>query len=159
VCKKRHRDVFFAHHGPGPYVCVFCDAEVQAWWDSGLEDDRHKDALIIHHRNGDHDDNTPGNLTPSHYGCHTKHHKLLNPLVPKGSKLSDAHRLAIIEGGRKWRSLQTDEERVAHKIAARHGLRGVDKTPATCDCGAGPFRGPQGLAIHQARGKCLSIAL
>src|SRR5690606_18225495 len=108
----------------------------------------------IRHVNEDHDDNRPENLRPAHYGCHSRHHKLLNPLVAKGSRLPDEWRERIAKASRTRIDEMTEEERVGWLSKVLAGMERVDKTPTSCRCGAGPFKGQQGLNIHRARGAC-----
>ena len=60
TCK--HRDVFFAHNGPGPFACSYCSEEVTL------------DDTLVHHNDGNYTNNDLANLAPMHFGCHTKHH-------------------------------------------------------------------------------------
>jgi hypothetical protein len=63
--------VFFAHNGPGPFVCRICGEEVFAGWDSKLPP-MHPKGLCIHHIDGDRSNNVPENLEAMHIGCHSR---------------------------------------------------------------------------------------
>lgn len=53
--------VFLQTFGGGPFDCHFCH-ERMPW----LE--------VVHHRDGDHENNDPSNLAPAHGSCHSSHH-------------------------------------------------------------------------------------
>lgn len=86
-----HRQVFLDTHPGSPWHCYFCGDEV--------------DELHVHHRDGDHDNNTTDNLVATHGDCHAHHHrtgleKFTRP--PKASALRiAAGSLDDIEGLRK----------------------------------------------------------
>ena len=56
--QTRHRDVFFATYGLGPWDCWLCKRPVEY---SGLD---------VHHVDGNPQNNEPANLVPMHRGCH-----------------------------------------------------------------------------------------
>lgn len=60
--KYIYREVFFAHNGPGPYVCFDCGQEVTF------------DEVLVHHKDHDDTNDDPCNLVAAHDGCHTSHH-------------------------------------------------------------------------------------
>lgn len=60
--KGNYLQVFFAFNGPGPWDCEFCDEPVRL---TGLN---------VHHRDHDHSNNDPDNLTASHRRCHQVYH-------------------------------------------------------------------------------------
>jgi 5-methylcytosine-specific restriction endonuclease McrA len=60
--RTKHREVFFAHNGPGPYPCHFCGKPVSF------------DEVLVHHHDDDHANNEPANLKASHHSCHSGHH-------------------------------------------------------------------------------------
>lgn len=61
--RSRYREIFFAHAGPGPYVCHFeCGRDLEF------------SEVIVHHADGDHTNNAVKNLTPAHRSCHNGHH-------------------------------------------------------------------------------------
>lgn len=61
--EPKHRAIFFAYYGEGPFVCHHCETEVT------------RDVVIIHHLDHNHGNNDPENLSPMHHPCHTAHHK------------------------------------------------------------------------------------
>jgi len=58
-----YREIFFGVNGLGPFLCCFCGEDVTA------------DEVLVHHANGDRQDNRPDNLKPAHRSCHTSYHK------------------------------------------------------------------------------------
>lgn len=60
-----YRERFFAHNGPGPYACVFCDRDVVM------------DEVQVHHVDHDRKNNVVTNLAPCHVRCHTSYHQRL----------------------------------------------------------------------------------
>lgn len=66
----RYITLFYAHSGPGPYPCFFCGDSVLGWW----EDMNRKTRLVVHHQDGNHDNDDPENLVASHAGCHARYH-------------------------------------------------------------------------------------
>jgi len=63
---QHHRVIFFAHNGPGPYSCFFCEDEVTI------------DKVLIHHKDHNHDNDEAANLKAAHRACHTRYHALLD---------------------------------------------------------------------------------
>lgn len=152
MCKKQHKDIFYAFNGPGPYICTFCDGTVLGWWDEpDGHDGRQSHALVVHHVDHNHTNNAVENLAASHYGCHTSHHFASDPLVPKGSTLPEEWKRRVALGTTKRMAEMTVEEKQMWLERVLNGMHKVDKTPILCDCGSGPFRGEQGLKIHRAR--------
>lgn len=56
-----HRQIFLNIHPGSPWACYFCGGDVEE--------------LHVHHRDGDHDNNEPNNLTATHGDCHAHHHR------------------------------------------------------------------------------------
>lgn len=56
-----HRQIFLDTHPGSPWTCHFCGSEVEE--------------LHVHHRDGDHANNAPDNLVPTHGDCHAHHHR------------------------------------------------------------------------------------
>lgn len=88
MASRRHREVFFAHNGAGPWACHFCGEDVEF------------DAVQVHHLDEDHGNNDPSNLGASHRGCHTKHHAVwrfggCRPGVPKSPETREKIRASI----------------------------------------------------------------
>lgn len=54
--------VFFAHNGPGPYDCCFCETPVTM------------DEVVVHHDDEDRSNDDPSNLKPAHVSCHHTYH-------------------------------------------------------------------------------------
>lgn len=153
-----HRDVFFAFNGPGPYECALCHDPVCAWWDHlDRTDGRSQYCLVIHHLDHNHQNNHPENLVPIHYGCHTAHHRAMLPLVAKGSTLPRAWSDKIAQGtGRRMASM-TPDEKADWTERVRNGRLEHGRVPHVCEkCGQGPYRGKQGLSLHQKRDGCTS---
>src|ERR1039458_1891404 len=90
--RHRHREVFFAHNGRGPYKCFYCVKRV--WF---------KD-VTVHHKNENHDDNRPSNLQAAHFGCHRTWHCEQRVGIKRGPNkkrdyvFTDEHRAAIARG-------------------------------------------------------------
>lgn len=59
VARTKHREIFFAANGFGPYECYLCGEYVYF-----LE-------VEVHHANFMSSDNTPENLVAIHHSCHT----------------------------------------------------------------------------------------
>lgn len=170
--KKNYLMIFFAHYGPGPWVCEFCGELVLL------------DQLNVHHRDHDHSNNEPKNLVASHCACHASHH-----MKDTWSKSSDVRRQAagvkmsnvakirtvscpvcqrsltrgsgaarhMIKCGVtkeqwpttvKYRSREENQE-IDRLIASRR-----DRTPTMCQCGAGPFVGSSGVRAHASLSNC-----
>ena len=60
--RSKYREIFFAHNGPGPYICFFCQQNVIF------------DEVIVHHVNHNETDNRLENLKPCHRLCHNGYH-------------------------------------------------------------------------------------
>lgn len=60
--RNRYRELFFAIHGPGPYICFDCKEEVEF------------DEVHIHHLDSDHKNDAVENLAPAHDACHQRYH-------------------------------------------------------------------------------------
>lgn len=58
--QKKHRELFFAYNGVGPWPCFFCNLLVSF------------DDVVVHHRDHNHGNNEPSNLTPAHGSCHSR---------------------------------------------------------------------------------------
>jgi 5-methylcytosine-specific restriction endonuclease McrA len=58
---RHHVWVFLTAYGDGPHQCWYCDTYIY-------------DELLVHHKDGDQQNNELSNLAPMHRGCHTKHH-------------------------------------------------------------------------------------
>lgn len=76
--RTKYREVFFAHNGPGPYPCAFCESVVDF------------EGVVIHHDDHDHTNDEPGNLVPCHQDCHTRHHFKYNWTEPEFRKKMQA---------------------------------------------------------------------
>lgn len=61
-----HRLVLFGQIGYGPHLCHWCGTYIH--WAHHLR----SDALVVDHRDGDKQHNTPTNLVPSCPGCNTR---------------------------------------------------------------------------------------
>jgi hypothetical protein len=70
---KRHVRIFLEAAGAGPWLCTFCELEI----DPDLpQTDIY--GLNVHHLNEDRSDHRPANLAPSHRCCHSRHHTSKN---------------------------------------------------------------------------------
>ncbi len=165
---KQHITVFLAHSGHGPWTCAYesCGKQITRLG-------RRRDEGSIHHVNEDKHDNHPENLEIMHFGCHRKHHmighvktaetrqKLRDALrghevsAETRQKIGDANRGNTYCLGR----VVSDETRVklraVHLGVKRPNNRSAEvwsvtpRDPLMCECGAGPFKGKQGLAVHR----------
>jgi len=70
--RRLHRELFFAHNGPGPYDCFHCHTEVDF------------SSVTVHHVDDDHDNNAIENLVPMHNGCHRQYHATKRVGVKRG---------------------------------------------------------------------------
>lgn len=61
--RSQYRELFFAHNGVGPYKCSFDCGSLVLF-----------EEAVIHHKNGDHTDNSIDNLEAAHRLCHNGHH-------------------------------------------------------------------------------------
>ncbi len=61
-----------AANGPGPWSCSGCGQEVPRLGADGVTQWRLQG--IVHHHDGNHGNNAPGNLRVMHHGCHVSHH-------------------------------------------------------------------------------------
>jgi GntR family transcriptional regulator len=64
--------VWLAANGPGPWPCTFCALPVPRL--GGENRIRFSDHGIVHHHDGNHGNNDPGNLRAAHRGCHGTYH-------------------------------------------------------------------------------------
>lgn len=61
--RTRYRELFFAHNGPGPYICYFGCGEPVTFQE-----------VIVHHTDDDFTNDSITNLAPAHRVCHNGHH-------------------------------------------------------------------------------------
>lgn len=71
---KSHQ-VFLASNGEGPWPCAFCQEPVAKL--GPAERAMRSGDGIVHHHDGNHGNNEPGNLRPAHNGCHVSYHRSL----------------------------------------------------------------------------------
>lgn len=94
--------------GDGPHACWFGDVcrytniPVFRGHETGVQ---FGDAGVIHHVNGDHSDNDPSNLAPSHNACHAAFHASPGEV---SSRLGIAHTVDVCgiisyEATQQWR--------------------------------------------------------
>ncbi len=94
-----HTKAFLEFYGPPPHECCFCGLIVEKF--NGTS----KDGLAIHHIDGNHNNNAKENLAPSHFGCHTGHHRL-------GAKHSEDVRESMRNAQKKaWAESKYDNRR------------------------------------------------
>jgi hypothetical protein len=111
--RHRHREIFFAHNGPGPYKCVECKKRI--WF---------KD-VTVHHHDGNHDNNKPRNLVPMHFKCHRALHCRLRTGIKRGPNkkrdyiFTDEHRAKISRA----KTGQSVSPEARAKISAAHKRR------------------------------------
>jgi len=67
--------------GPGPHACFFCKKMIAGRY-------------VVHHVDGDHLNDSPGNLAAAHSRCHNSHHMKGNKRRA-GKVLTAEHRAAI----------------------------------------------------------------
>lgn len=134
----RYITLFYAHNGPGPYLCSFCGKDVLGWW---ADDDR-KTRLAVHHKDDDHSNNDPANLAASHTKCHSRYHtteawkngrvsgltavgKAARGRVTSARNRDPAFRKKVSEGKRRWWAGISSERReaIGAKISAGHAAR------------------------------------
>jgi hypothetical protein len=118
--------VFAAISLPQPWPCFFCGGPVEIKFKAaGRGGDR--DTMLLHHIDGDHDNDDPSNWAAAHQGCHTKHHFKGRAKNPVGV---ERHRQAI----RANFAAMTDEERkekTANAGKASHSPEANAKRSAT----------------------------
>lgn len=74
--KDLTRNIFFLFYGPKPpWVCEFCQEKI-LFVGQGAE------ALHIHHKDENKNNNRIANLAPMHGACHVKHHHIEKNKVP-----------------------------------------------------------------------------
>lgn len=75
---SKHREIFFARNGPGPWLCLGCGAPVEM------------NEVQVHHIDENHENNTSENLSAMHHPCHVRLHRL-------GHAKSNEHRERLSE--------------------------------------------------------------
>lgn len=104
--------VFAALSGPQPWPCHFCSREVRFTMETSGRGG-HADSPVLHHIDGNHENNDSTNWAWAHHSCHTRHHKAGRALTPehriklgaaqKDRPLTDAHKANIAQGQRdRW---------------------------------------------------------
>jgi dCMP deaminase len=159
-----YRRIFYDYYGIGPHDCYFCSKQLAV-------------VEVIHHIDGDHENNDPLNLAPSHSRCHTHHHH--PPGVSRGKrKQYNASRvrcaqcsLETTKGAMGSHQKSTGHvgvksvhdtschqvsEATRKKMSESHRgkIPNVDRTPLMCECGKGPFLGKNGLNRHMTSKQC-----
>lgn len=118
-----YQRVFIEANGPGPWPCHFCAKEVPRFG-------RGYGLGVIHHYDGDFENNDPGNLKVKHSQCHSYEHHA-------GEKHSAEHNAKVGRKGRvftkQWKA----------KIAASA------QRIAVCSCGY--TSSPQAVGRHKKR--------
>lgn len=114
------RQLFLRTYGPSPWPCAFCRQEVEKL---GL---RGKLAGLVHHLDGNHDNDAPENLSAAHRGCHTTYHlsgrvnsletRLKRGASLRGKPLSAEHR-AKLSAARTGLKLGPRSEETKRKIS------------------------------------------
>jgi len=104
---KSYVTTFYKTYGYGPWTCHFCGKTVRT---------RSRQDGHIHHIDGDHNNNDPTNLAPTHMACHQRHHKAGKDSPRKGAILSQETRNKIAE---KLRGRKLSPEVRANMSAAR----------------------------------------
>ena len=106
--RSRYREIFFAHHGPGPYLCFFCSELVDF------------DSVIVHHEDHNHANNDLLNLKASHGPCHNKHH-MDDMWSDENGRTSLLNREHVVR--------QPHTEETKEKIRKGHIEKGLRPTP------------------------------
>lgn len=104
-----HREVFFAHNGPGPYACYGCKMPVHFF-----------ESLLVHHIDEDHQNDNPLNLSAMHHGCHSRLHR-------DGYKASDETRAKMSAA---FMGRVMSPERRAQISRSQTGLKRSDQAKA-----------------------------
>lgn len=103
---RLYREIFFAHNGPGPYICKECEGEVTFF------------EVLVHHEDHDRSNNNLENLVPNHRGCHTIHHSTGRGL---GKKASEETKAKMRESGLKRWATVSEEDRKEHGQISQKG--------------------------------------
>lgn len=154
---RRYQRVFFERYGPPPWPCHEC-GELITEYGRGLGKGN------IHHLDDDFTNDAPENLVPIHLECHHSEHPITDeqrasirakltgrPSPTKGMTFGPETRAKQSAAVARRFAEMSSIERANWLARTIAGMRDVDKSPANCDCGAGPFRGAHGLALHVAR--------
>lgn len=100
--RSRYREIFFAAHGFGPYVCDGCGEDVSF------------EAVQVHHKDEDETNDAIDNLIAMHSECHTRRHM---SQYWTGKTHSDEHRRKVSESKTGLR--HSDETKKKISDAAR----------------------------------------
>lgn len=73
VASQRAVLIFTAISAPQPWQCYFCGADVAFQVESPGQGTR-RETPVMHHIDGDHENNDPSNWAWAHNGCHVRYH-------------------------------------------------------------------------------------
>lgn len=105
---RRYREVFFAHNGPGPYTCFYCEEDVTF------------KEVAVHHKDENKRNNDPENLEAAHDDCHMAHH---NRLRGKQSARTRARKSTAMK--QLWKDPAFRAKRIASMQGVKRGDGGV----------------------------------
>lgn len=111
MSERLHQRIFFAVNGLGPYPCEGCEDTVTI------------EMVVVHHRDHDHDNNDPENLTGMHRGCHQRLHALLRKKSPVEIERLRQARLGATHTEASRQKMSAARTGVQHTEARRESIK------------------------------------
>jgi len=71
----KHHKVFYETYGDGTHLCFRCNKPIRCRWTGYKLRGCRPYYLVVHHKDGDHSNNSPENLVLGHFNCHHSHHR------------------------------------------------------------------------------------